>query len=263
MDKFNSVFTMKNSSEMKNFYKNPTVLIGFLALVLVLVSYFAPIPFYWQLKGYGGLNFQTLLTTNADMTLIIMFEVLTIVFVSISLIFSLLFKNSKGLSAISIFTSTLVLVFSIIQYIYLTEVGVMMDAGRYAFEINFSYGSLAVILASILLIGLEFYKLGWQGYEVAEENPAEVSDKYAVEQNEEIKEPEIVEEKVAVKAEAPVDAKKKATTKKTTTTGAKKTTKASTAKKTATKTTAKKATTKASTTKTTTKKTATKKSTTK
>ena len=81
MNKFGSMFALKDSSEMKSFYKNPTVLVGFLALVLVLVSFFAPIPFYWQTGGYGELKFQTLLTTNADMTLIILFEVLTIVFV--------------------------------------------------------------------------------------------------------------------------------------------------------------------------------------
>ena len=165
--KYNPMFSLRSKNEMKEFYKNPTVLVGIVAFVLTLLSCF--IPYYVQADGVG-ISLEFLINSNFK-SVVLTVTIINLVLVVASVVFSVLFKNTPKLSGLTMVLGGVILIAAIFQLLYCTKIGCPSATGDGRSVANFalSYGAICVIVASLLIVGNEFYKLGWQGYEVKEE----------------------------------------------------------------------------------------------
>jgi len=169
--KYNPMFSMRSTNDMKKFYMNPSVIVGALALILVIVSCF--IPFYNQPNGIA-VSVEWLVFSEFK-SVILPITIMNVVLVLATLVFSIIFKNTPKLSALTMVIGGIILFGAIFELLYCTKIGFPNDSnGTTVANFSLYYGSIAVIVASLLIIGNEFYKLGWQGYEVKEEAPATV-----------------------------------------------------------------------------------------
>lgn len=194
---YNSMFRMRSKSEMKSCYSNPTMLIAFVALVLVVVSCF--IPFYLQTARSVSLTKEMLINSPFG-PVVQLVTIIDIIAIVAAFVLSLLFKNSPKLSALNMALGGIILISVIFEFLYITKIGYPKDGGSIVNACSLSYGAFAVIISSLLIVGNEFYKLGWQGYEVYQDEKVQANEQVVqpqqVEQNEQFEMVEQREEQV-------------------------------------------------------------------
>ena len=165
--KYHSTFFLREKKDLSNFYTRVDFWVSLLALVLIILSLTLP--------RYDDTTYSQMWTlTNGNWALILCGIVSIIAMVYIFIV-NVLFRNNALLSGINIGLGLLMTVLFIMEYIILTRVGAYTEDGvTYTMGNSAGIGFYFGIVGAILTVGLEFYKLGVQGYytadDVAKEN---------------------------------------------------------------------------------------------
>ena len=113
------------------------------------------------LRNVSGTAIDVLWRVDGFSTVV---QVVSILVVAVSIaivVLNILFKNTAKLSGLLLILGCIMLVATIFQFIY------CIKGSGYNSNIQFfGLGGWFVIIASLLVVGGEFYKLGWQGYNV-------------------------------------------------------------------------------------------------
>ena len=163
---FTNTFYLREKKDLLGFYKRVDFWVSLVALVFVVLSL--------TLNRYTNTTFSqmwTLTNTNWALALCGIFSIIAVVYV---FAVNFLCRNNITLSGINIALGLLMVVFFIMEYIVLTRVGIDDgNGGTNLMSNSAAVGFYLGIIGGILVVGLEFYKLGVQGYytasEVAEE----------------------------------------------------------------------------------------------
>jgi len=163
MKKYNQMFSLRSKKEFATFYKNPSIILSFVALAIVIACLW--IPLYASTKDGSGMTFSLLLEKRFTVPVNNFVLAMTIAIITcsvISTVLSFLFKNSPKLSVVNIILGAAVLILAILEYLFLAKIGIdgmIIGLSPYI-------GSILLVVASLIIMGIEFYKLGWQGYDV-------------------------------------------------------------------------------------------------
>ena len=169
MDKkksYNSVFFVRDSKDLGTFYQRVDFWVSLLSLVLIVLSL---VLVRYATSGGGSTFSQMWKMTNGNWALAVcgIFSIIAMVYV---FVINFIFRNSAMLSGINIGLGLLMAVSFIVEYLVLTKVGAYTEDG-----VTFTMGNTAGIgyyfgiIGSVIVVGLEFYKLGAQGYYTADD----------------------------------------------------------------------------------------------
>ena len=169
---FNTVFFLRDKKDMLQFYKRVDFWVALLSLVLVVLS----LTLARYASNGGGTTFSQMWRLTAGNWALILCGLFSIIGMVYVFVTSLLFRNSAVLSGINIGVGLLMAVLFIVEYFVLTKIGAYTENGvTYKMSNSAGIGFYFGIIGAIIVVGLEFYKLGSQGYYTAEDFAKEKS----------------------------------------------------------------------------------------
>lgn len=153
---FTSVFYMRKAEDLKTFYLRPDFWVSLVALLFVVLSF--------VLNRYESVNFTQLFKHTGANWAFAFLTIGTLVIATYVFVTNFLFRNTGVLSAINIGAGILLATFLVIEYILLKNVGIKYSSGVNTMSNDAAVGYYLALVGAVLIVGLEFYKLGVQGY---------------------------------------------------------------------------------------------------
>lgn len=154
---FTSVFYMRKVEDIKTFYLRPDFWVSLVALLFVVLSF--------VLNRYDSVNFTQLFKHTGANWAFAFLTIGTLVIATYVFVTNFLFRNTGVLSAINIGVGLLLAAFLVIEYILLKNIGIQYGSSGVSVMSNKAdVGYYLALVGAVLIVGLEFYKLGVQGY---------------------------------------------------------------------------------------------------
>lgn len=168
---FNTVFFLRDKKDMLQFYKRVDFWVALLSLVLVVLS----LTLARYASNGGGTTFSQMWRLTAGNWALILCGLFSIIGMVYVFVTSLLFRNSAVLSGINIGVGLLMAILFMVEY-FVLKTGYNNGNGEIlAMSNSAGIGFYFGIIGAIIVVGLEFYKLGSQGYYTAEDFAKEKS----------------------------------------------------------------------------------------
>lgn len=163
MEKYNalsSVFYLRSFGDMKKCYLRADFWASIVIVLLVVASFLV--------DRYTKVNFVQLWHHTGPNWAFAFASIASIVFVAYIFVVNFLFRNNAILSAINIGVGLLMLALLVVECMVLKN-GIKVDGAMWKMSNDPAIGFYLAIVSGVLIVGLEFYKLGVQGYYSREE----------------------------------------------------------------------------------------------
>lgn len=167
---FSNVFFVRDKKEWAKCYERTDFWVTILAGVCLLLSFV--LARYVDSNGVGTTYSQMWKMTSGNWALV-MCGILTGVCGIYIITMNLVFKNSAMLSGINIGLGIFIAIMFVMEYMVLKKVGFKSGESIVVMSNKAGIGFYLGIIGALLFAGLEFYKLGAQGYYTAEEHEKE------------------------------------------------------------------------------------------
>ena len=168
---FSNVFFVRDKKEWAKCYERVDFWVTILAGVCLLLSFVLA----RYVNSGGGTTYSQMWTgTGANWALVMCGLVTGICGVYIMVV-NLVFKNSAMLSGINIALGIFIAITFVMEYMVLKKVGFNSSGSIVTMSNSAGIGFYLGIVGALMFAGLEFYKLGAQGYYTAEEYEKEKS----------------------------------------------------------------------------------------
>ena len=158
MEKYNplsSVFYLRKTDDMAKCYTRVDFWASILAALLIVLSL--------VLSRYSNVTFSQLWKlTNGNWALAFC-SIVSMIIVLYVVVVNFLFRNNSILSTINICLGLLMLALAVMECMVLKN-GIFLDGETWAMSNDPAIGFYCLIVAGVLVVALEFYKLGVQGY---------------------------------------------------------------------------------------------------
>ncbi len=167
---FSNVFFVRDKKDWAKCYERTDFWVTILAGVCLLLSFV--LARYVDSNGVGTTFSQMWKMTSGNWALV-MCGILTGVCGIYIITMNLVFKNSAMLSGINIGLGIFIAIMFVMEYMVLKKVGFKSGESIVVMSNKAGIGFYLGIVGALMLAGLEFYKLGAQGYYTAEEHEKE------------------------------------------------------------------------------------------
>ncbi len=167
---FRNVFFVRDKKDWAKCYERTDFWVTILAGVCLLLSFV--LARYVDSRGVGTTFSQMWKMTSGNWALV-MCGILTGVCGIYIITMNLVFKNSAMLSSINIGLGIFIAIMFVMEYMVLKKIGFQNGESTVVMSNKAGIGFYLGIVGALMFAGLEFYKLGAQGYYTAEEHAKE------------------------------------------------------------------------------------------
>ncbi len=163
---FTTNFFVRDKKDMLSFYQRVDFWVSLLSLVLIVLS----LVLARYTSNGGGTTFTQMWKGTEGNWALVTCGLLSIIGVCYVFVTNFILRNSIMASSINICLGILMAVSFVVEYLVLTKVGAYIDGDNvYTMGNSVGAGFYCGIVGSLIIVGLEFYKLGGQGYFTAED----------------------------------------------------------------------------------------------
>jgi len=163
---FKNIFFPRDKKDWAKCYERTDFWVTIMAGVCLLLSFI--LARYVDGNGAGTNYSQMWRLTGANWALV-MCGILTGICGTYIFVVNLVFKNSATLSGVNIGLGILIAIMFVMEYMILKKVGIKDGGTISVMSNNAGIGFYLGIIGALLFAGLEFYKLGAQGYYTSED----------------------------------------------------------------------------------------------